>query len=51
MVMQVVTRRLFSVTKSQKEAKEAEEEEKMTNSMKVEFQVSFSDWVPDTQKI
>ena len=36
---------------SQREAKEAEEEENLTNSLKTEFQVSFTNWVSDARKI
>ena len=38
-------------TQSHREAKEAEEEEKLTNSRKAEFQVSFTNWVSDARKI
>jgi len=36
---------------SQREVKEAEEEEKLTNSLKTKFQVSFTNWVSDARKI
>ena len=37
-------------TQSQREAIEAEEEENLTNSLKDEFQVTFTNWVSDAQK-
>ena len=37
-------------TQSQREAKEAEEEEKSTNSLKAEFHVSFTNYASDARK-
>ena len=37
--------------RTQREAREVEEKEKLTNSLKTEFQVSLTNWVSDARKI